>query len=129
MLYQISGGTLFFGANDVFENIDFNVNENEKIALVGRNGSGKTSLLKVITGEVELSRGQIYKNNRASISYLEQNAFSDENITALEAFNSVFTDLIQKEKELENLALKMNSDHSEETINAYLLFLVVRRPR
>ena len=119
MLYQISGGTLFFGANDVFENIDFNVNENEKIALVGRNGSGKTSLLKVITGEVELSRGQIYKNNRASISYLEQNAFSDENITALEAFNSVFTDLIQKEKELENLALKMNSDHSEETINAY----------
>lgn len=119
MLYQISGGTLFFGANDVFENIDFNVNENEKIALVGRNGSGKTSLLKVITGEVELSRGQIYKNNRASISYLEQNAFSDENITALEAFNSVFTDLIQKEKELENLALKMNSDHSEEIINAY----------
>lgn len=119
MLYQISGGTLFFGANDVFENIDFNVNENEKIALVGRNGSGKTSLLKVIIGEVELSRGQIYKNNRASISYLEQNAFSDENITALEAFNSVFNDLIQKEKELENLALKMNSDHSEETINAY----------
>lgn len=119
MLYQISGGTLFFGANDVFENIDFNVNENEKIALVGRNGSGKTSLLKVITGEVELSRGQIYKNNRASISYLEQNAFSDENITALEAFNSVFTDLIQKEKELENLTLKLNSDHSEETINAY----------
>ena len=41
MLIQISDGTVFYGANDVFENIDFTVNENEKIALVGRNGSGR----------------------------------------------------------------------------------------
>lgn len=119
MLYQISGGTLFFGANDVFENIDFCVNENEKIALVGRNGSGKTSLLKVIMGKVELSRGQVFKNNKANISYLEQNAFSNEEITALEAFNSVFDDLIIKERKLEELANQLKNDHSEKMINEY----------
>ena len=52
MLYQISNGTMYFGANDVFENIDFQINENEKVAIVGKNGCGKSTLLKIILGEL-----------------------------------------------------------------------------
>ena len=76
MIVQISDGTVFFGANDVFEHIDFTVNENERIALVGRNGSGKTTLLKVLTGECELSSGQVIKSGKTVISYLKQNALA-----------------------------------------------------
>ena len=77
MIVQISNGTVYFGANDVFENIDFTVNENERIALVGRNGSGKTTLLKVLAGEEELTEGKVIRNSRISISYLKQNALID----------------------------------------------------
>ncbi|MBQ5804958.1 MAG: ABC-F family ATP-binding cassette domain-containing protein, partial [Erysipelotrichaceae bacterium] len=86
MIVQISDGTVFFGANDVFEHIDFTVNENERIALVGRNGSGKTTLLKVLTGECELSSGQVIKSGKTVISYLKQNALAQSEKTLRETF-------------------------------------------
>ena len=112
MLIQISNGTVFFGANDVFENIDLTINENEKIALVGRNGSGKTTLLKVLTGEQELSNGQVFKSGKITISYLQQNALINSNKTIRQEFEEVFKDLIEKEKKLDELSetLKTNAD-------------------
>ena len=119
MIVQISDGTVFFGANDVFEHIDFTVNENERIALVGRNGSGKTTLLKVLTGEADLSSGQLIKSNKTVISYLKQNALSQSTQTIREVFDDVFRELKQIEQQLEELSERMKSDHSEKLINQY----------
>ncbi|MBQ1509169.1 MAG: ABC-F type ribosomal protection protein [Erysipelotrichaceae bacterium] len=119
MLIQISNGTVFFGANDVFERIDFSVNENEKIALVGRNGSGKTTLLKVLTGEVELESGQLIRNNKIQIAYLKQNALISSDKTLEEEFDDVFADLIEKEKELASLAKEMETGHDSDRIARY----------
>ena len=119
MIVQISDGTVFFGANDVFEHIDFTVNENERIALVGRNGSGKTTLLKVLTGEVDLSSGQLIKSNKTVISYLKQNALSQSTQTIREVFDEVFSELKQIEQQLEELSERMKIDHSEKLINQY----------
>ena len=119
MIVQISNGTVYFGANDVFENIDFTVNENERIALVGRNGSGKTTLLKVLMGEVELSSGQLIKANKTQIAYLEQNALIDSDKTILEVFNEVFRPLKELEKQLEELSELLKNDHSEKLIEQY----------
>ncbi|MBR0417780.1 MAG: ABC-F family ATP-binding cassette domain-containing protein [Erysipelotrichaceae bacterium] len=119
MIVQISDGTVYFGANDVFENIDFTVNENERIALVGRNGSGKTTLLKVLMGEVELSSGQLIKANKTQIAYLEQNALIDSDQTILEVFNEVFRSLKELEKQLEELSDQLKNDHSERLIEQY----------
>ena len=112
MLIQISNGTVYFGANDVFENIDLTINENEKIALVGRNGCGKTTLLKVLTGEQDLSNGQVFKSGKITISYLQQNALINSNKTIREEFEEVFFDLLEKEKKLDEISetLKNNSD-------------------
>lgn len=119
MIYQINNGTVFFGANDVFENIDFQVNENERIALIGRNGSGKTTLLNVITGNQELSSGNIIKNSKVEIAYLKQNELALSTKTCEEEINSVFNDLIEMENRLAELSERMNEDHSEALINEY----------
>ena len=119
MIVQISNGTVFFGANDVFENIDFTVNENERIALVGRNGSGKTTLLKVLTGEVELSSGQFIKANKTVISYLEQNALINSKQTIREFFDSVFSNIKDIERQMEEVAKQLESDHNDKLIEKY----------
>ena len=119
MIVQISNGTVYFGANDVFENIDFTVNENERIALVGRNGSGKTTLLKVLTGECELSSGQLIKANKTSISYLKQNALALSEDTIGEVFDQVFAKLKDLEKQMEELSDAMKEDPDEKLINKY----------
>ena len=119
MIVQISDGTVFFGANDVFEHIDFTVNENERIALVGRNGSGKTTLLKVLTGECELSSGQLIKANKTVISYLKQNALNNCTDTVREVFDDVFRDIKDLEKQLEEVQKQLESDHDEKLIEKY----------
>ena len=119
MIVQISNGTVYFGANDVFEKIDFTVNENERIALVGRNGSGKTTLLKVLTGECELSSGQLIKANKTSISYLKQNALALSEDTIGEVFDQVFAKLKDLEKQMEELSDAMKEDPDEKLINKY----------
>ena len=119
MIVQISNGTVYFGANDVFENIDFTVNENERIALVGRNGSGKTTLLKVLTGEVELSSGQYIKANKTIVSYLEQNALISSELSIREYFDTVFKDIKDVEKKMEEVSRQLESDHNDKLIEKY----------
>ncbi len=119
MIVQISDGTVFFGANDVFEHIDFTVNENERIALVGRNGSGKTTLLKVLTGECELSSGQVIKSGKTVISYLKQNALAQSEKTLRETFNEVFAKILETEKEMEDLSEELKTNHDEKLIARY----------
>ena len=119
MIVQVSNGTIYYGANDVFENIDFTINENEKIAIVGRNGSGKTTLLKVILGEEELTSGDVFRNSKLNISYLKQNALIDSKLTVKEEFYEVFKDILDKEKQLEELSEILKTNHDEKLINQF----------
>ena len=119
MIVQISNGTVYFGANDVFENIDFTVNENERIALVGRNGSGKTTLLKVLTGECELSSGQLIKANKTNISILKQNALALSDETIREVFDEVFADLKQLEKQIADVSKQLENSEDQKLIERY----------
>ena len=119
MLITINSGTVYFGANDVFENIDFVVNENERIALVGRNGCGKTTLLKVLMGEVELSSGQLIKSNKAKVGYLNQNSLIECHNNVRDELLTVYKDLLDKEKRLNELSEKLKVEHSDKLINEY----------
>ena len=119
MLITINSGTVYFGANDVFEDIDFVINENEKIALVGRNGCGKTTLLKVLTGEVTLSKGNLIKPNKLKVGYLNQNSLIDCHNIVRDEMLTVFKSLLDMEEELNNLSEKLKVDHSDKLINEY----------
>ena len=119
MLIEINNGTVFFGALDVFENISFIVNENEKVALVGRNGSGKTTLLRVLSGQQELEKGQVFKSNGTTVTYLKQNALIDSKKSVKEEMYDTFSELIAKEKRLEELSHEISLSHDEKKLNEY----------
>lgn len=119
MLIEINNGTVFFGALDVFENISFIVNENEKVALVGRNGSGKTTLLRVLSGHQELEKGQVFKSNGTTVTYLKQNALIDSKKSVKEEMYDTFSELISKEKRLEELSHEISLSHDEKKLNEY----------
>lgn len=73
-----------YGNKTLFENISFVANSNEKIALIGKNGSGKTSLLDIITGKDIADSGQLSLNKSVSYTYLEQEPKFNEDLTVLE---------------------------------------------
>ena len=87
MLYQISNGAVSFGDDVILHSINFEIRNTEKIAIVGRNGCGKTTLLKLISGEVDMDKldsdenAFIAKAGNPEIGYLKQIAFEDKNIT------------------------------------------------
>jgi len=119
MLYQINKGTKYFGANLIFKDIQFEVKNTEKIAVVGRNGSGKTTLLKIITKNEELDEGQIQQNNNTTIGYLAQTTFTDLNKTVMEELLTVFHEIIELQKRLNNLTEVMKTDYSPKILESF----------
>ncbi|MGX8850291.1 ABC-F family ATP-binding cassette domain-containing protein [Amedibacillus sp. YH-ame10] len=119
MLYQIHKGSKYYGGNTIFEDIQFEIKNTEKIAVVGRNGCGKTTLLKSISGVESLDRGEIHASNDTSIGYLAQTTFSDEDALVLDELEHAFDHIKAMEKQLMALTDKMAMDHSEETLDAY----------
>ncbi len=83
MQFSINGGSFSYGENVILDKISFTIKDKQKIAVVGRNGCGKTTLLKIISGELELDRDDranntIIKSAVKSIGTLKQITFSDE---------------------------------------------------
>lgn len=103
-----------FGIDSILENVNFTVNEYDKIGIIGVNGTGKTTLFKIISGIYGYDSGDIYTSKDCEIGYLEQNTnFHSEN-TIFEEVLEVFKDVIEMEKYLRNLEHKI----SEESSNA-----------
>lgn len=125
MLYKISNGAVKFAATTVLQNINFEIRDTEKIAIVGRNGCGKTTLCKLIAGEIELSKRDsdediyIAQAGKPTIGYLKQMSFPDMTLTVEEEINKVF-EPIQKQKErLDKLTKELETDYSEKKLYAY----------
>ena len=119
MKYQINKGCKGFGGVSLFDNIQFEIKNNEKIAVIGNNGCGKTTLMKIIANEEELDSGVIHKSNDCKIGYLAQTTFSNEENSVQEEMNTVFKDVLAMKKQLEDIYDKMAYDHSEQLLNEY----------
>ncbi len=101
-----------FGIDSILENVNFTVNEYDKIGIIGVNGTGKTTLFKVISGIYGYDSGDIYTSKDCEIGYLEQNTnFHSEN-TILEEVLDVFKDVIDMEKYLRDLEHKISEESS-----------------
>lgn len=103
-----------FGIDSILENINFTVNEGDKIGVIGVNGTGKTTLFKIISGVYGYDSGDIYTSKDCEIGYLEQNTNFQSNNTIFEEVLEVFKDLIDMEKYLRELELKIAEESTKE---------------
>lgn len=113
--------TRIYGEKELFKNISFLINEHDHIALIGTNGTGKTSLFNVIAGEVSPDSGSFEKPNDYRIGYLKQDPKFDENSTILEAILNSDEKIFQTIKRYETL-LQEYSDkpNNKEIFERYL---------
>ena len=124
MRIEIINGSVEYDGNTVLSEINFSVSDKEKIALVGRNGSGKTSILKCIGGEVPLVSGTGDEKFSFSISgapkigYLQQVSLNDE-LTLRQEILSAYKDVVGLENKLQKLLDKMSENPSDENVGAY----------
>lgn len=124
MRIEIINGSVEYDGNTVLSEINFSVSDKEKIALVGRNGSGKTSILKCISGEVPLVSGTGDEKFSFSISgapkigYLQQVSLNDE-LTLRQEILSAYKDVVRLENKLQILLDKMSENPSDENVGAY----------
>ncbi|WP_306771715.1 ribosomal protection-like ABC-F family protein [Agathobacter rectalis] len=125
MLYQISNGAVAFGDDVILHSIDFEIRNTEKIAIVGRNGCGKTTLLKLISGEVEMEKldsdesAFIAKAGNPEMGYLKQIAFDDPDVTLEQEVRKCFVKMDERKAELARAAAELEHDYSDEKVARY----------
>lgn len=96
-----------YGIDTILEKVSFNIEDREKVAIVGVNGAGKTTVFKIITGEISADNGDMFIRKDASMGYLAQNFVIDKNITVYEEMLSVFNNIMDMEKNLRDMENKM----------------------
>lgn len=125
MKYQIIGGIVRFAATTILDNINFEIRDNEKIAIVGRNGCGKTTLLNVIAGNISLSNLDsdedcgIYMAGDLKIGFLKQIDFTDNTLSIEEEIMKVYEPIQLMKRRMDELVERMATDSSEKILNEY----------
>ncbi len=125
MLLQINHGVVQFAGHTVLEDASFEIREKEKIAVVGRNGCGKTTLLRLIAGEIPFEKESsdqesgYFKTGNPVIGYLKQSAFSDLSITMEEELRKELAPVEAKAAELRRMSKELETDYSEEKVAAF----------
>ncbi|KGG53796.1 ABC-F family ATP-binding cassette domain-containing protein [Lactobacillus sp. wkB10] len=99
-----------FGANTLFKNVNFSIDSNARIGLIGPNGVGKTTLLKIMTGEEEATHGDFTINKNIDVGYIAQENDLNENKTIWDEMLSVFTPLINMGKKIRDLQEEMSAN-------------------
>ena len=125
MQYKIQNGVVELSGEPILRKIDFEINDNSKIAVVGRNGCGKTTLLKLISGEykiVKLDSDQnsfIAVSGKPTIGFLSQMTFEDDNRTLLEEVRSAYGDILALKDAVAAAEVKMSETGDENDIKEY----------
>ena len=101
-----------FGIDTILENISFTVNEGDKVGIIGVNGTGKTTLFKVLSGIYGYDSGDIYLGKGVEIGYLEQNTNFQSEKTIYEEVLEVFSDLMDMENYIRDLEIKIAEEGS-----------------
>ena len=113
MLIQLNNVTKNFVVNEVFSNVKMEINDKDRIAIVGRNGAGKSTLLKIISGEIDFDNGERTVSKDTTIGYLSQEFIVREDLSIYEEMITCFNEIIELEKELEKISYELTSKNIE----------------
>jgi ATP-binding cassette, subfamily F, member 3 len=120
MLAGLQNVTFEFGARTIVENATWHIQPNERIGLIGYNGTGKSTLLKLFVGEDQPSAGTVERSRTTSIGYLHQDLLSfDTNDSILAVAMSAFEKVLQLEKEIEVLGKELERTGDEQLVHDY----------
>ena len=107
-IVTVNGLCMEFGEQKLFDGMTFEIQDGDRIGLIGVNGCGKTTLFKLLTGEYYQTKGSIILNKNTSIGYMEQHVCRNLERSAYDEVMTVFDELIDMENELESLHAKIN---------------------
>lgn len=125
MQINVSNISVEYDGTPVIYQADFVIHENEKIALIGRNGCGKTTLLKVLTGEVEYQKGEddapygIFTSGNPVIGFLKQTSNDDKAKTMFDEILDAYSSLIKIEKDVESALEDLQNDSCDQNVRRY----------
>ncbi len=125
MQINVSNVAVEYDGTPVIYQADFVIHENEKIALIGRNGCGKTTLLKVLTGEVECQKGEddapygVFTSGNPVIGFLKQTSNDDKSKTMLDEILDAYSDLLGIEADMESALSVLQTDSCDQNVKRY----------
>lgn len=122
MLVNIENISFSYGIREIFNQLNLSINEKKQIGLVGRNGTGKSTLLKLIIGELNPDHGRIGKKKGLTIGYLSQESNISENTTLIEMLTAVFKPVIDIETRMKLIGeeiAKTSGNHQEKLIHEF----------
>jgi ATP-binding cassette, subfamily F, member 3 len=115
----VSGAVVEFGASTLFTDITFTVGAGERWGIIGRNGTGKTTLFRLLTGEMQPTRGQVSRQPGVRVSLLEQHRDFGDATTVWEAAAGQFAELLALEQSLVHQAEQLQHNSSEAALDRY----------
>lgn len=122
MLVTLDSVAFGYGGNLIFEKVSFALNEGERVGLIGANGEGKTTLIKLILGELECESGSILRKNGLKIGYLEQNGGYSSGNTVYAEMRAIFGEELAAVEKLSALSAELSvaEGHAYEVLSAKL---------
>ena len=111
-----------FGGQSLFSDVSFTINENDKIALMGKNGAGKSTMMKIIAGEQKATRGNVRFPKDAVIAYLPQHLLTEDNCTVFEEASKAFKHIFEMRDEMDHLnkELEIRTDYESDAYMAII---------
>ncbi|MBR2067014.1 MAG: ABC-F family ATP-binding cassette domain-containing protein, partial [Solobacterium sp.] len=119
MLYQVTKASKYYGVETVFEDVNFEIRNTEKIAIVGRNGSGKTTFLRCMCEEESFDKANMNKANDIRIGYLAQKVIANDEVTVREELMSIYEPVFALEKRMRELEERMASEVNDAILKQY----------
>src|SRR5215213_5409763 len=119
MLFRLSEVYKSYSAHEILRGVSFQINLSEKVGLVGRNGAGKTTVFRLITGAETADAGEVVKINNLKLGLLEQHVDFTENETVHTAALSAFKKLHDIEAEMRRLEIQMAENPTDEILEQY----------
>src|ERR1043166_2444203 len=119
MLFRLSDISKSYGGTEILRGVSFQVNPGKKVALVGRNGAGKTTVFRILTGQEGADSGDVVKMNRLRLGLLDQHVDFGQAETVHTAALSAFKEIHDIEAEMRRLEKTMETDHSEAVLHKY----------